>query len=302
VKFDRATRRRWKSHLMAFLCLGCVAIALYPLASILYTSVVRGAQAINADFFTQNLPPPCNPSVESCVTGGIWPALQGSLIMLGIAAAFAIPVGMMAGVFLSQYGHLKTVQSMRFFVDVMTGIPSIVVGIFVYALFLDLAQAGVFNTSWVLSALAGSTALAIVMLPIVARTTDESLRLVPPTLAEAGLALGIRRWRVTLSVVLSTGRTAVITGALLATARALGETAPILLTTHFTTFPAQNLNGPIASLPVLIFQFGTGGFPNQVSLAWGATLLIVGIMLLISIVARVAAGVVGSRAGLGGGG
>jgi phosphate transport system permease protein len=303
MRFDRGTRRRWKSHAMAIACLACVGLALLPLLSILYTTVDRGRMAINVAFFTQNLPQAaCNPSFGACPPAGLWPALQGSLIMLGLAAAYAVPVGILAGIFLSQHGHWAVARTMRFFIDVMTGIPSVVVGIFIYALFLAASAQGLFDTSWVLSGLAGSAALAVIMLPIVARTTDESLRLVPITYSEAGLALGIRRWRVTLSIVLSSGRTAVITGALLATARALGESAPILLTTHFTQFPVHQLNGPIASLSVLIYQYGTGGYPAQVTLAWGATLLIVGIMLIISIAARLAAGVVGSRAGLGGGG
>jgi phosphate transport system permease protein len=302
MKFDRDFRRHLVSRLMAVLCLGCVVIAIIPLGSILYTAAARGIPSFSAAFFTHNLPGPCNPSFETCAAAGIWPAIEGTFILVGLASLVAIPVGILAGIFLSQYGHLRSVRTMRFFIDVMTGIPSIVVGIFVFALFLDLSQSGVFDVSWVLSALAGSTALIIIMLPIVARTTEDSLRLVPGTLREAGLALGVRRWRVTMSVVLSTGRTAVVTGTLLAVARAAGETAPILVTTIFTQFPFTKLNAPLASIPVLIYEYGTTPYANQISLAWGAALFIVAIMLVISIAARLAAGVVGTRGGLGGGG
>jgi phosphate transport system permease protein len=302
MKFDRAGRRKIKSLVMALACFACVIIALIPLASILFTAVQRGAPAFNVDFFTENIPPPCNSASGPCISGGIWNAIEGGLIMLALAAAIAIPLGVLAGVFLSEYGHIRFVRWMRFFIDVMTGIPSIVVGIFVYALFLDYANLGLFNTSWVLSALAGAVSLSIIMLPIVARATDESLRLVPVTMREAGHALGIRRWRVTTSVVLSTGRTAVVTGILLAVARAGGETAPLLMTTIFGQYAFQSLNGPVAAIPPLIYFFGLSAYPNWVTLAWGASLVIVGIMLVISIVARLAAGNLASRGGMGGGG
>ena len=288
---------------MAALCLVCVVVALVPLASILFESVVRGVAAFSPQFFSgPHLPSPCNPSIQSCPPGSVWPAIEGSLTMLGLASAFAIPIGIIAGIFLSEYGHLPVVSWMRFFIDVMTGIPSIVVGIFVYALFLDLANDGVFDTSWVLSAVAGATALTIIMLPIVARTTDESLRIVPTSMREAGLALGIPRWRVTTSVILTTGRTAVVTGALLAVARAGGETAPLLMTTTFAQYSLQKLNGPISALPPLIYYFGLSAYPNWITLAWGAALVVVGIMLAISVAARLAAGTLASRSGMGGGG
>lgn len=295
--------RHWWSRFMAGLCLLCVVVALIPLASILYESVSRGLAAFSPEFFSGGrLPSPCNPALTTCPPGSIWPAIEGSLTMLGLASLVAIPIGILAGIFLSEYGHLPVVGWMRFFIDVMTGIPSIVVGIFVYALFLDLATSGVFDTSWVLSAVAGSTALTIIMLPIVARTTDESLRIVPTSMREAGLALGIPRWRVTTSVVLSTGRTSVVTGALLAVARAGGETAPLLMTTTFAQYTIQKLNGPIAALPPLIYFYGLSAYPNWITLAWGAALVVVGIMLAISVAARLAAGTLASRSGLGGGG
>ncbi len=304
ITFDRAGRRKLFSHLMAVLCFGCVLAALIPLLSILYTAAVRGAAALSINFFTKNLylvPPTCSSAVGSCAAGGVLNAIQGTLVMLGLGALIAIPVGVFAGVFLSEWGHLRGVRWMRFGIEVMTGLPSIVVGIFIYALFLDLVNAGTISRIWVLGGWAGAVALAVIMMPFVTRTTEDALGLVPINLREAGLALGIRRWRVTTSVILSTGRASVVTGVLLAVARAGGETAPLLILTTFSIYPVTSLHGPISALPPLIYFYGLSGFPNYVTVAWGASLVIVGIMLLISVVARLAAGAISTRALLGGG-
>jgi phosphate transport system permease protein len=302
MKFDRAGRRHLFSYAMAVLCFLCLVAALIPLISILYTSVLKGLPALSVDFFTNNIPSACPPGLAGCEPGGIWPAIQGSLIMIGLGSLIAVPIGVLAGIFLSEWRHYRVVGWIRFLVEVMTGLPSIVVGIFIFSLFLLAANQGVIPRDWVLSGIAGATALSVIMLPIIARTTEDALSIVPVSLREAGLALGVRRWRVTTSVVLSTGRAQVITGALLGIARAGGETAPLLVVTTVATFPARSLTGPIAAIPPLIFNFGLSGYANQVTIAWGATLVIVGIMLAISVAARLAAGVTGSRAGLGGGG
>ncbi|HEV2318066.1 MAG TPA: phosphate ABC transporter permease PstA [Thermoplasmata archaeon] len=284
----RDGRRRLFSYLMAALCCLCVVLALIPLGSIIYTATVRGLPAFSGSFLTANPPAPCNPLL--CQQGGIWAALQGSLVMVGLASLFSIPLGVLAGIFLSEWGHLRVVRGMRFFIEVMTGIPSIVVGVFAYALYLYAADAGVIPISFVLSALSGASALSVIMVPIVARTTDGALQLVPVTIREAALALGLPRWRVTLRVVLSTGRAAVVTGALLGFARAMGETAPLIMTASFSFFPITQLNERTASIPLLIFLDGRSSYGNQVAIAWGAALFIILMVLAVSITARLLAG------------
>lgn len=305
MKFDRAARRKLFSHAMAIVCLACLGLALIPLISILYTSVAQGAAAITINFFTQDLwlrvPPHCNLQQTSCSAGGINNAITGTLTMVGLATLFAVPLGVLAGIFLSEWAHIRSVQWMRFLIEVMTGLPSIVVGIFIYSLFLAMANAGIIGREWVLGGFAGAAALTVIMLPIVARTTEDALALVPVSLREAGLALGIRRWRVTSSVILSTGRASVITGVLLAVARAGGETAPLLIVTTFSQYQATSLTSPISALPPLIYNWGLSGFPNWITVAWGASLVIVGIMLVISVAARLAAGAMTSRGLVGGG-
>lgn len=266
-----------------------VLIALVPLASILYECAVNGAGAINIDFFTKNPPLPCNPAAGTpCATGGVENAIVGTLVLVAVASLIALPLGILAGIYLSEFGDRPLARPARFLADVMTGIPSIVVGVFVFGVFVFFADQGWIPSEGVLSGFTGSVALAVIMLPVVARTCEEALRLVPTSLREASLALGIPRHRTILRVVLSAGRGGVITGALLAVARAGGETAPLLLTVGFSIFPFQGLNSQTATLPVLIYQFAGAGYPNYTQLAWGAALILVLIMLLISVGARLA--------------
>lgn len=282
-------RRKIVDRLMTVAALACVVLALIPLGSILYTSAVKGYSSINVAFFTQNQPLGCIPSLGPCQSGGIANAIEGTFILVAIASLIALPVGLLAGIYLSEYGRLSRFgHGVRFVADVMTGIPSIVVGIFVFALFLLLAQDGVVPTTWVLSTFAGSIALAIIMIPIVARTVEEALRLVPTTLREAALALGIPRWRTILRIVLSTGRAGVVTGALLAVARAAGETAPLILVVGGSLFGFGGLDRPTAAMPLTIYIFGLSGISNWTSLAWGTALFLVLIMLGISLTARLA--------------
>jgi phosphate transport system permease protein len=283
---------------MAALCCLCVVVALLPLGSILYTALVRGLPAFSPTFLSANPPAPCEPIL--CQTGGIWAALQGSLVMVGLASLFSVPLGILAGIFLSEWGHLPFARGMRFLIEVMTGIPSIVVGVFAYALYLYAANAGLVPTSYVLSALSGASALSVIMVPIIARTTDGALQLVPVSIREAALALGLARWRVVLRVVLSTGRAAVLTGALLGFSRAMGETAPLIMTASFSFFPITQLNERAASIPLLIFLDGRSSYGNQVAIAWGAALFIILMVLAISITARLVAGSALARGAAGG--
>lgn len=281
VRFDRDARRRAKDRAMSLACLACVAIALVPLGSILAEAVARGLPAIRPEFFAETQPPPCSPQLSgSCPAGGIANALEGTLILVLLSSAVALPFGILVGVYLSEYGHGRLGQAVRFFTDVMTNIPSIVVGIFVYSLLVLVSRDIVF------SALSGGAALATIMVPIVARTTEEALRLVSNATREAALALGIPKYRVVLRVILSTARGGLLTGALLAVARVGGETAPLIMTAFGNPFLAQGLDHPVDALTLRIYYYGISPFENWQALAWGSALLLVLLMLGISMASR----------------
>jgi phosphate transport system permease protein len=282
-------RRRVKSVALLGLCGVAILLMLAPLASILYYCIVNGAGAISPAFFLKNPPPPCNPGPGvACPVGGISDAILGTLGLVLVASLIALPLGILAGIYLSEFRDRPLARPARFLADVMTGIPSIVIGVFVFGVFYSFAQIGWISTFSVISGFTGAVALAVIMIPVVARTCEEALRLVPTSIREASLALGIPRHRTILRIVLSAARGGVITGSLLAVARAGGETAPLLLTAGFTTGTITGLSGWTPSLPVLIYQFSAGGYANTTQLAWGAALMLVLIMLLISVGARLA--------------
>jgi phosphate transport system permease protein len=282
-------RRRVKSAVLLGMCAAAVLITLLPLASILFECLVNGAGAITPAFFLKNPPPPCNPAPGApCPVGGIQDAILGTLLLVALASLIALPVGILAGIYLSEFQDRPLARPARFLADVMTGIPSIVIGVFVFGIFFFFAQKGWISSFSIISGFTGAVALAVIMIPVVARTCEEALRLVPTSIREASLALGIPRHRTILRIVLSAARGGVITGALLAVARAGGETAPLLLTAGFTTGAITGLSGWTPSLPVLIYQFSAGGYANTTQLAWGAALMLVLIMLLISVGARLA--------------
>ncbi|MGA7862144.1 MAG: phosphate ABC transporter permease PstA [Thermoplasmata archaeon] len=286
MKFDRDARRRWVNRIMSGVALACVIVALIPLGSILYTAANLGGRVLSLAFLTGPETVPCDFKLDpSCTYGGVWPAISGSLVLIGLSSLIAMPVGILAGIYLSEYGardRLRVGRPVSFFSDVMTGFPSIVVGVFVYSLFYLFAPGIVF------SALTGSVALAIIMIPVVTRTTEEALRLVPTSLREAAYALGIPRYRATLHVVLSTGRSALITGAILAVMRSAGETAPLLITAFGNPHGFQGFTHPTEALGPLIFYYGTSPWPNQIGAAWGMSLVLIFMMLAISIGARLA--------------
>jgi phosphate transport system permease protein len=289
VRPPKRIRRRAKSAVLLGLCGLAVVIALVPLGSILYECFVNGAGAINVSFFTKDPPLPCNPAAgTACPTGGVENAIVGTLVLVSVASLIALPIGILAGIYLSEFGDRPLARPARFLADVMTGIPSIVIGVFVFGIFFFFSQEGWINSESVISGWAGAVALAVIMIPVVARTCEEALRLVPTSLREASLALGIPRHRTILRVVLSAGRAGVLTGGLLAVARAGGETAPLLLTAGFRLFPFAGLSSQTASLPVLIYQFAGAGYPNYTQLAWGSALILVLMMLVISVGARLA--------------
>jgi len=264
--------RKMKNAAIMGLAAVCTLITLVPLFCILYYVTSQGITSLNLDFFT-HLPKPVGE-----VGGGMANAIVGSGILLAIAAIVGIPAGVLGGVYLSEYGGTRLGDSIRFAADVLVGVPSIVIGIFVYALIV-LPMHG-------FSAVAGGVSLGIIIVPIVMRTTEESLKMTPMSLREASLALGAARWQTTVKVVLSAGRAGVITGILLALARVAGETAPLLFTALNNQFWSVNPREPIASLPVQIYTYAIAPYGDWHRQAWaGAFVLIVGI-LAVNIAAR----------------
>ena len=248
-------------------------MALVPLISILYQTILQGAAALSIEFFTQVTPP------IGSSGGGIVNALEGSLVMVALACSIGIPVGVLGGAYLSEYPG-RVGYYVRLISEVLTGVPSIVTGIFVYELIVV--------TQHRFSAFSGGVALGFMMIPIVTISTNESLKLVPSSIREGGLALGISRAKTLIYILLSSARSGVITGITLAIARVMGETAPLLFTALGSQFMMSSLNDPAASLTLLIFDFGTSPYDNAHVLAWGAALVLLLIVLSLNIVVRAA--------------
>ena len=270
----RNTRRRVISHIAVTLCALSVLVALVPLAFILFFVVTRGIQALNLDFFTQ-LPTPVGES-----GGGMANAIVGTLMLSGLGGLFAIPIGIVSGIYMSEYAGTRLASAVRFAADTLNGVPSIVIGVFVYGIVV--LQMGQF------SMLAGSIALGIMMIPIIARNTEELLRLVPSTLREGALALGATRAKATFSVVLPAALPGILTGVILALARIAGETAPLLFTAFNNRFWNTNPLQPTASLTVQIFTYASSPYEDWHRQAWAGALVLVSIVLICSIIARTA--------------
>ncbi len=273
---DAAIYRRRKTINRVGLTLSMTAMAL-GLAVLMWILVVlfkNGFAAIDWAMFTQSTPAPGSEG------GGLANAIVGSLLMVGCTALVSTPIGIFAGVYLAEYGdQSKTASLTRFVTDIMLSAPSIVLGLFVYAVYV--AQVKHFS-GW-----AGSIALSLIAIPVVVRTTENMLRLVPGSLREAAFALGAPRWKVATLVTLRAAKAGVITGLLLALARISGETAPLLFTALNNQFFSTNMNAPMANLPVVIFQFAMSPYDNWVQLAWGGAMLITLTVLLLNIIARV---------------
>jgi phosphate transport system permease protein len=265
--------RRRATNLVALgIAMAAAAFGLFWLVAILWTLLYNGLGAINLDLFTQMTPPPGS-------AGGLLNAIFGSLVLTIGATVVGTPVGMMAGTYLAEYGKTNALaQIIRFINDILLSAPSIVVGLFVYVILV--AQMGHF------SAIAGIVALAIIGLPVVVRTTEDMLNLVPNGLREAASALGAPMWKVITLVAYRAARNGIITGVLLAVARVSGETAPLLFTALNNQFWSTNMNAPMASLPVTIFQFALSPYEDWQQLAWGGALLITVTILILNIVAR----------------
>jgi len=272
----RAARRRSADHLATAFGMVMAGILVLVLASILWTLLSRGLAGLSAAAIMKPMGPPGSSS-------GLANAIVGSLIQTFLALLMATPLGLGCGVYLSEYGAKtnKFASCVRFVSDVLMSVPSILVGLFVYQVMV--APFGHF------SALAGSVALAILAVPIIVRTTEDMLRLVPTSMREAGAALGATRWRVTLSLCLRSAKTGVLTGILLALARVSGETAPLLFTSLGNQNWSFSLTRPMASLPVTIYQYAGASYEDWVQLAWAGALLVTMGVLAINIAVRVSA-------------
>ncbi len=273
VSFERTrSRRLWVDRLAVYGLSFCAALLLLPLFSILYDLLREGIFALNVDFFTK-LPKPVGE-----VGGGMANAIAGSLILLGLALAVGVPIGLSTGIYLSEYAGSRFAFFVRFLTDVMNGIPSIVYGIFAYALFVLPMKS--------FSALSGGFAIGIMMIPIIARTTETFIQMVPHTLREAGLALGIPRWRVVKDIVLHSALGGIMTGIMVALARVAGETAPLLFTAFGNRFWHSSLNEPIAALPIQIFAYAISPFEDWHRQAWAGALVLISLIFLINLASQ----------------
>ena len=268
------TKRRITSLLGLVFSMTAMAIGLAVLLWILYVLFANGLSALDANLLTSDTPAP---GTEG---GGLRNAIVGSLMIVGLTVLVSTPVGILAGVYLTEYGdESKTAELTRFVTDIMLSAPSIVLGLFVYA--IAVATVGNF------SGYAGSLALSLIAVPVIMRTTENMLRLVPGSLREAAFALGAPRWKVSTFITLRAAKSGVMTGLLLAVARISGETAPLLFTALNNQFFSTNMGAPMANLPVVIFQFAMSPYDNWVRLAWAGALLITLTVLVLNILARV---------------
>ena len=249
------------------------AFGLFWLAWLLWTLLSNGLQWVSWDIFTKPTPPPGS-------QGGLANAIAGTLMMTGVGVAIGAPIGVLAGTYLCEFGrHSRMAPVIRFVNDILLSAPSIVVGVFVYGVIV--LRTGHFS-GW-----AGAVALALIVVPVVLRTTEDMLRLVPDSMREAAAALGAPQWKVVTFVVYRAARAGILTGILLAVARISGETAPLLFTALNNQFWSSSLNGPVANLPVVIFQFAMSPYEDWQHLAWAGALLITSGILLLNMVARI---------------
>ncbi|HSR14230.1 MAG TPA: phosphate ABC transporter permease PstA, partial [Gemmatimonadales bacterium] len=266
--------RRILSTVMVVVMGLAVVVAVLPLLLILGTLVVKGAGAINFAFFTQ-MPAPAGET-----GGGVAHAIVGTLLIVGAACLIGIPIGMAAGVYCAEYPGSRLATVTRFVADVLNGTPSIVVGVVAWTLIVARQKH--------FSGFAGSAALAMLMIPMVMRTTEELIKMVPHSLREAALALGYPRWRTSLSIVVRTTLPGIVTGILLSTARIAGETAPLLFTALGSAFMGTDLSQPMAALPLTVFTYATGPYEEWHRLAWATALVLIIVVLLLSLAARLA--------------
>jgi len=269
---ERMARRRRMGSLMTVVVWGAALLSVLPLILIAAHLIVGGARVLSPAFFTA-LPAP--PGVSG---GGVANGVAGTLVLLGIASVIGMPIGLGAGLYLAEHGRTRLATIVRYLSDVLSGLPSIVVGIFAWELIV--------RPSGQFSALAGGFALGMIMIPLVARATEEMVRLVPVSLREAALALGFTRWRASLQIVLRTALPGIVTAALVAVARVAGETAPLLFTAFGSPFWSLRLDQPIAALPLQIYNYATSPYDDWRAQAWGGALVLIALVLVISALAR----------------
>ncbi len=275
LKVNKSSQRNLFNILMTGLSGLCITLAIIPLVLVLFYVPVNGLNRLDADLFTQ-LPPP--PGLDG---GGIANAIMGTFIVVAIATLIAVPVGVMCAIWLAEFGGDDTSidEYVRFGVNILAGVPSIIAGVFIYGLMVRPGRPGY-------SALAGGVALAVLMLPTIIRTTDEALKIVPQDIRWAALGVGASKYQTVLKVVLPAAIPAILTGVTLAIARAAGETAPLIFTALFSPFWPNGIFNPIATLAVLVYNFAILPFKPQQELAWAASLILVLLVLITSIIAR----------------
>ena len=264
--------RKTKSALAAVIAFICALLVIAPLALVLFHLIRSGASAINWSFFTE-LPKPVG-----VAGGGMANAIVGSFQLLGLAALVGVPVGVLGGVYLAEYGTARGNFALRFMADVLNGVPSIIWGVVVYGLIVLRFKS--------FSAYAGGLALGFIMVPLVTRTTEEVLLLVPAGYREASLALGISRWKTIVHIVMKTALKGIVTAVLLALARVAGETAPLLFTAFGNRFWNHNLSEPVAALPLQIFSYAISPYDDWHRQAWAGALVLVAMIFLVNLVVR----------------
>ncbi|PBC62989.1 phosphate ABC transporter, permease protein PstA [Streptomyces sp. Tue6028] len=269
-------RRQAKDRVATSLVWVCFIVAVVPLASLIWETVKRGVKAFDLYFLSHSM----GVVADNEPGGGIYHALLGTLEQVGIATLISVPIGVLTAIYLVEYGRGKLARAVTFFVDVMTGVPSIVAGLFIlsfWILILDMGYSG----------FAGALALSILMMPVVVRSTEEMLKLVPNELREASLALGVPKWRTIIKVVLPTSIGGITTGVMLAVARITGETAPVLLLVWGTNFINNNpFSGPQASLPLYIYRQYSAGTEVAYDRAWAAALALIAFVMILNLAAR----------------
>lgn len=269
-------RRRAVNRLVTVGTVSAFALAVLPLGAVLGYTISRGLKRLSPNFLTHSMAG-VGPLDSG---GGAYHAIIGTLEQVGLATLMAVPLGLLVSIYITEYGHGQLARSLRFFIDVMTGVPSIVAGLFIFAFWVLALRRG-------FSGFAAALSLAILMLPVVVRTAEEMIRLVPNTLREASYALGVQKWRTIVSVVLPTALTGITTGILLAIARVTGETAPLLLTASGNSFIHTNpISGPQSALPLLVFQQTQSAFDVAIDRAWAGALTLIAIVVLLYVTAR----------------
>lgn len=265
--------RKFKERLILSLTVVAVILAIIPLLSILIEVIIRGLPAISIEFLTSP------PGIIGQAGGGVANSIQGTFILIGLSSLIGVPIGILAGIYLAEFGDNPLGRAVRFLSDVLMQMPSIVIGIFVYVLVV--LSLGKF------SPIAGAVALSIIMLPTVIKTTEESVRLVPTLLREAALALGLRRWRVILSIVVTTAKSGIVTGVMLAVARIAGETAPLIMTALGSQWFFTSLLEPIDALPLRIWRLALLPYDYAHQHGWGAALVLIMIVLTLNVAVKV---------------